>query len=113
LYPATPDQKDDDSHTSKRNSVKHLKSLKILTLLSMLPVMKDAKRRDIARFTEKLILPLAVLSVAVVWYCWSKEGVAWHLTSLYMMAVISKQNKGYARRSPVPASFLEGSMLPL
>ena len=65
--------------------------------------MKVAHTRYIARFTEKMILPLAVLSVAVFWYCWIKEGVAWHLTSLYMMAVTSKQNKGYARRSPVPA----------
>ena len=79
----------------------------------MVLAMKVATTRYIARFTEKMILPLAVLSVAVFWYCWSKEGVAWHLTSLYMMAVTSKHNKGYARRSPVPALSLEGSMLPL
>jgi hypothetical protein len=48
----------------------------------MLPVIKARTRRDIARLAEKLILPLAVLSVAVVWYCWSKDGVAWDLASL-------------------------------
>ena len=68
----------------------------------MLPAMKARAKRIIARFTEKLILPLAVLSVAVFWYCWSRDGVAWDLASLYMRAVISRQKKGYARRSPVP-----------
>jgi hypothetical protein len=44
--------------------------------------MKARTRRIIAIFAEKLILPLAVLSVAVFWYCWSKDGVAWDLASL-------------------------------
>ena len=49
----------------------------------MLPVIEARTRRNIARLAEKLSLPLAVLSVAVFWYCWSRDGVAWDLASLY------------------------------
>ena len=68
----------------------------------VLPAITARTTRVIARLAEKLSLPLAVLSVAVFWYCWSRDGVAWDLASLYMRAVISMQKKGYARRSPVP-----------
>ena len=68
----------------------------------VLPAITARTTRVIARLAEKLSLPLAVLSVAVFWYCWIMDGVAWDLASLYMRAVISRQKKGYARRSPVP-----------
>ena len=60
----------------------------------MLPAIKARTRRNIARLAEKLILPLAVLSVAVFWYCWRKDGVAWDLASLYTIAVIRRQKYG-------------------
>jgi hypothetical protein len=48
----------------------------------MLPAMKAKTRRIVVRFAEKLNFPLAVLSVAVVWHCWSIDGVEWDLAHL-------------------------------
>ena len=75
--------------------------------------MNPAITATMATLVKLVILPLAVLSAAVFWYCWIKDGPLWIFASLHMTAVISKANRGYAMRSPVPSLFVILSMLPL
>jgi hypothetical protein len=72
----------------------------------MLPIIMLDITAAMATLVEFAILPLAVLSVAVFWYCWIKDGLLWIFASLHITAVISKPKRGYARRSPVPSLFL-------
>jgi hypothetical protein len=69
----------------------------------ILPIINPAITAAMATLVGLVILPLAVLSVAVFWYCWIKDGLLLIFASKHITAVISKPKRGYARRSPVPS----------
>ena len=84
-----------------------------LTLLMMLATMYKKTRIHIDKVAEKLFLPFAALSIALLWYCCHKDGVACDLASLHTRAVKSKPQSGNSRSSPVPSLFLDDSMFPM
>ena len=75
--------------------------------------MKSKQIVKIAMNTGKLVLPLAALSVTLLWYFWIMEGLIRDLMNHKTRTEMVNPKRGIARSCPVPASFLTGtSMFP-
>ena len=82
------------------------KRMLMITVLMMLPMMNVMQSRMIAMLVNQLILPFAILSVAVFWYSWIIEKLNLNLTTLYTRTKRRKEERGHKRMCPVPPTFL-------
>ena len=82
----------------------------------MLPATDHIKTTYNARIAKRLILPilpLAVLSVTLAWYCKTIVGLVKYLLALQTRLEISNPRRGNKSRFPVPiVFFLLSSMFP-
>ena len=84
----------------------HLLYCTLLTFLLMLLAMLRAMKRKMRTNTRMLILPFAELSVTVFLYFWIIESVILDLMTQKARKEITKQNRGIASSTPVPALLL-------
>ena len=78
----------------------------IFTVLAMLSTKDQIKITNNPRIAKRLILPLAVLSVTLVWYCRTMVGLVKYLLALQTRLEISNPRRGNKSRFPVPMVFL-------
>ena len=83
----------------------------IFTRLVMLSPTTPIQNTYNTRIAKRLILPLAVLSVTLVWYCKIMVGLVKYLLALQTRPEISNPRRGNKSRFPVPIVFLVWSSM--